>query len=321
MSSSIRAAVVKAWGNVPAYDTIELPAPSEDQVRVKVLSAGVHTLVRSRAAGKHFSVAGRNPPHVPGTDGVGIIPETNQLVYFNALLAPTGSFAQEINVGKRDVFPLPEGADPDTIAVLVNPAMSSWMALSARANVQPGSGVRVAIVGATGVSGQASVQISKAFGASEIVAIGKPGVKLDKTKELGATSLVLLAENLSETDFSVAADVDVVLDYLWGDVSGAALAGIIKARKNPSQRLTWVEIGALAGETQALPASLLRKANVALLGCGPGSWTFPELYAQTPNMLRAIVKDGLRADYEVKKLEDMESWWNETGGARPVVKP
>ncbi|KAK3208306.1 hypothetical protein GRF29_77g302431 [Pseudopithomyces chartarum] len=317
---SIHAGVVKTWGDAPIYDKIDLPTPSEDQVRVKVLAAGVHTLVRSRAAGKHFSVAGKNPPHVPGTDGVGIIPETNQLVYFNALLAPTGSLAQEINVGKRDVFPLPEGADVNTIAVLINPALSSWMALTTRAGIQPGSGVKVAIIGATGVSGQAAVQISKAFGASEIVTIGKPGAKLEKTKELGATAVIPLAENLAETDFSAAADVDVVLDYLWGDVSSASLAGIISARKNPSQRLSWIEIGALAGENHSVPASLLRKANVALLGCGPGSWSFPELYAQTPQMLEAVVKGGITADYAVKKLEDVESWWNETGGARPLVK-
>lgn len=316
----IPAAVVKAWGEAPVYDTIDLPAPTEDQVRVKVVAAGVHNLVRSRAAGNHFSVAGKNPPHVPGTDGVGIILDTNQLVYFNALLAPTGSLAQEINVGKRDVFPLPEGADPDTIAVLTNPALSSWMALTARAGVQPGTGVKVGIIGATGVSGQAAVQISKAFGASEVVAIGKPGPKLESAKELGATSLIPLADTLNQTDFSAAADVDVVLDYLWGDVSAAAFAGIINARKNPSQRLTWVEIGALAGESQGIPASLLRKANVALLGCGPGSWTFPEMYAQTPGMLKAVVEAGIKAEYTVRKLEDVESWWGESGGKRGLVK-
>ncbi|KAF2442070.1 zinc-containing alcohol dehydrogenase [Karstenula rhodostoma CBS 690.94] len=317
---SIHAGVVKVWGNTPVYDSIDLPAPSEDQIRVKVLAAGVHTLVRSRAAGKHFTVAGKNPPHIPGTDGVGIIPETNQKVYFNALLSPTGSLAQEINLGKHDVFPLPEGADPDTIAVLVNPAMSSWMALTARAGVQPGSSVKVAIVGATGVSGQTAVQISKAFGASEIVTIGKPGPKLEKTKQLGATALIPLAEDLTKTDFSAAADVDVVLDYLWGDVSSAAFAGIINARKNKNQRLNWVDIGAVAGDTQPIPASFLRKANVALLGCGPGSWTFSELYGQLPAMLEALVKGDVKTDFAVKRLEDVESWWNEKGGARPLVR-
>jgi NADPH:quinone reductase-like Zn-dependent oxidoreductase len=198
--------------------------------------------------------------------------------------------------------------------------MSSWMALTARADVQPSRGVKIAIVGATGVSGQAAVQISKAFGASKIVAIGKPGAKLDKTKELGATETIPLSEDLTQTDFSIATDVDVVLDYLWGDVSNAAMAGIIRGRKYPNQRLSWVEIGSLAGETQAVPASLLRQANVALMGCAPGAWSFSELHAQTPRILEAIVKEGFKSEYAVKKLADVETWWDEISDARLLVK-
>jgi NADPH:quinone reductase-like Zn-dependent oxidoreductase len=317
----MHAAVVNAWGDAPEYSEFSLPPPTDSQVRIKVVAAGVHTLVRSRAAGKHFSTAGKNPPHIPGVDGVGTVAETGELVYFNCLMAPTGSLAEEINVNKSDIFPLPKGADPDVTAVMVNATLSSWMAFSARAGVTPGSRFSVAIVGATGVSGQAAVQISKAMGATEIVAIGKPGAKLDKTKENGATATVALAEKLDETDFSAAADVDIVLDYLWGDVTKAVVPGIISKRKNKSQRLSWIEIGSLGGEHVPIPASTLRMANVVFMGCGPGSWTFPELNAQMPHMLKAIAENGLKADFEVKSLKDVKSWWNEKGGARPLVKP
>lgn len=87
---------------------------------------------------------------------------------------PTGSFAGEINVGKNNVFKLPEGADPGAIALLVNGVMSTWMALTARASIVPGQSgpFDVAIIGATGVSGQAAVQIAKAMGAGKIVTMG-----------------------------------------------------------------------------------------------------------------------------------------------------
>ncbi|KAF2257863.1 zinc-containing alcohol dehydrogenase [Lojkania enalia] len=317
----MHAAIVSAWGETPKYSTFDLPPPTPSQVRVKVTAASVHQLVRSRAAGKHFSVFGKNPPHIPGVDGVGTVAETGEAVYFNCLMGATGSLAEEINVEKRDVSPLPEGADPDAIAVLLNPAMSSWMALTARAGITPGSKFTVAIVGATGVSGQTAVQITKAVGATEIVAIGKPGAKLERTKELGATATIELTGNPSETDFSAAADVDVVLDYLYGDITKAALPGIIAKRKNKSQRLTWVEIGALAGEEAPIPASLLRMSNVALVGCAPGSWTFSEFYQQLPQMIKAIAENGLKAECAEKKLVNVEDWWNETGGLRPLVKP
>jgi NADPH:quinone reductase-like Zn-dependent oxidoreductase len=204
--------------------------------------------------------------------------------------------AQEINVDKRDIFPLPEGADADTVAVLVNPGMSGWMALTVRAGVRPGIGGKIAIVGATDVSGHAAVQISRAFGAPKIVAIGKPGAKLDKTKEPGATETMPLSEDPTQTDFSSAIDVDVVLDYFWGDVSNAAMAGIIRGRKLPTQLSRWVGNGSLAEETQAVPASLLSQANVALMGCVPGAWSFPELHAQTLRILEAIVNGGFKSE-------------------------
>ncbi|ORY14551.1 zinc-containing alcohol dehydrogenase [Clohesyomyces aquaticus] len=318
----MHAAIVGSWGSAPKYSTFNLSAPSSSQVRIKILAAGLHNLVRSRAAGQHYTTANKSPPHIPGVDGVGTISETGELFYFNCLMAPTGSFAEEIIVEKKDIVSLPAGADPHTIAVLVNPAMSSWMAFTTRAGIVPGQSFSVAIVGATGVSGQAAVQISKAMGATEIVAIGRPGEKLEKTKYLGATATIALADKLEETDFSAAGDVDVVLDYLWGETAKTALPGIVWKRANKSQRLTWVEIGALAGNENPMSAALLRQANVAVVGCGPGSWTFPELGKQLPTMLETVAKHGLKAEFVVKKLEDVESWWEASkSGPRVLVKP
>jgi NADPH:quinone reductase-like Zn-dependent oxidoreductase len=317
----VNAAIVNNWGAVPTYGTTDLPTASPSQVVVKVVASGVHTIVRSRALGKHFSVAGRSPPHIPGIDGVGTVNGTGQPVYFNALTAATGSLADEIVLERSNIFPLNEKADVNSVAAMVNPALSSWMALTARAGIKKGDAVKIGIIGATGVSGNAAVQIAKAFGASEIVAVGKPGAGLDRAKELGATATIALAENVDETDFSAAADVDVVLDYLWGYVGKAAMTGITYKRKNRSQRLTWVQIGSLAGEDMGVSSTILRKANVAVLGCGPGSWTFGELGQQLPGMLDTIVQEGLTTDFAVKELKDVESWWDEKGGKRVVVRP
>lgn len=316
-----KAAVVSTWGQPPIYQDITLPSPSSSQVRIKILAAGFHNLVRTRASGKHFSVAGKSPPHVPGVDGVGTVISTGELVYFSCLTAPTGSFAEEINVEKKDIYQLPDGADPDTIALLTNPAMSGWMGLTTRAGLSgeksKNQGFSVAIIGATGVSGHAAVQVSKALGATTIIAIGKPGAKLDKTTQLGATKTIALGD---DADFSPAADVDVVLDYLWGSVASSTLNGILASRKNMNQRLTWVEIGALAGDESGVSAAVLRKANIAFVGSGPGSWTFKELGEQLPKVLVAMVEGGMKAEYEVAKLSEVETWWSEEG-VRKVVKP
>lgn len=315
-------AVVTTWGAPPKYQPLDLPPPTETQVRIRVLFAGLPNLVRSRAAGQHYSVAHTTPPHIPGVDGVGTLVPSDELVYFTSLTAPTGSFASEINVEKRDVWKLPDGADPQQVAVLVNAVMSGWMALTARVGIVPGQkkGWSVAVLGATGVSGQAAVQVAKALGAERVVAIGKPGAKLEKTKDLGATATIALSGNKEETDYSAAADVDVVLDYLWGDVASVVLPGIIEKREKKSQRLSWVEIGALGGDEVSVSGALLRKANLVLLGCGPGSWSFKELGAQMPAMLEGIVKGGMRADFKVEELEEVERWWSDAEGPRKLVK-
>ena len=72
---------------------------------------------------------------------------------------------------------------------------------------------------------------------------------------MGATALIALSGKLEDTNFGEAADVDVVLDYLWSDVAKVVVHGIIARRRNKSQRPTWVEIGALAGH------------DVQILGC------------------------------------------------------
>lgn len=247
---------------------------------------------------------------------------SDELVYFTSLTAPTGSFASQINVEKRDVWKLPDGADPQQVAVLVNAVMSGWMALTARVGIVPGQreAWSVAVLGATGVSGQAAVQVAKALGAEKVVAIGKPGEKLERTRELGATATIALSGEGEETDFTAAADVDVVLDYLWGDVARVVLPGIIDKRKDKSQRLSWVEIGALGGDGVEVSGALLRKANLVLMGCGPGSWSFKELGAQMPAMLEGIVEGGMRAEFKVERLEEVESWWGDSEGPRKLVK-
>jgi NADPH:quinone reductase-like Zn-dependent oxidoreductase len=254
-------------------------------------------------------------------DGVGTLVSSDELVYFTSLTAPTGSFASEINVEKRDVWKLPDGADPQQVAVLVNAVMSGWMALTARVGIMPGQkeSWSVAVLGATGVSGQAAVQVAKALGAERVVAIGKPGVKLEKTKELGATATIALG-NEEKVDFSAAADVNVVLDYLWGDVAQTVLPEVVEKRKDKSQKLSWVEIGALGGDGAEVSGALLRKANLVLLGCGPGSWSFKELGAQMPAMLEGIVEGGIRAEFKVERLEEVERWWSDAEGPRKLVK-
>ena len=53
-------------------------------------------------------------------------------------------------------------------------------------------------------------------------------------------------------------DVDVVIDYLWGEPTADALGAIIPNRADDSQQLTWLQIGSVAGSTAPIPSAALR---------------------------------------------------------------
>jgi hypothetical protein len=85
------------------------------------------------------------------------------------------------------------------------------------------------------------------------------------------------------------------------------MSGVISKRKNKSQRLTWIDIGAVTGDTASVSASLLQ-SNTVLMGCAPSAYTSKELGEQYPPILRTISENGLTTDYVAKHLADVESW-------------
>ncbi|CAD0053960.1 unnamed protein product [Aureobasidium pullulans] len=137
-------AQVSEWGQPPKYvnvpDLEPLPAGS-GLVRIKVQAAGLHSVVRARAAGTHFS--SKSLPHVPGTDGVGITVDAA-------------------------VTLLPSGVDPQQAAALVNPGLSSWMAMKARTQNLPDN-FSVLIMGATSASGAIAIPLARSLGAAKVI--------------------------------------------------------------------------------------------------------------------------------------------------------
>ncbi|KAF2231675.1 GroES-like protein [Viridothelium virens] len=339
----IHAAVVTTFGSPPTYQPFTLPPPGPSQHRIRVLATALHTLVRARAAGKHYS----SPPlpQIPGVDGVGLIESSSatttssllpgQLVYFNALANPTGSFATHINVAAADTFPLPASTSPATLAAVVNGGMSSWMALTSRAGISASDqGISkpfsACVLGATGTSGRIAVQMCKALGASTVVAVGRNAGALEATRELGADVLVRLPgvgekekekEKLEEVGWEAAAEMDVVLDYLWGETSAVAMRRVLGARRDKTRRLVWVGVGSITGAVAGVDQSLLRKSNTMICGCGPGSYSMDELRQQLPRLLEVLVQKGVRSEVEVRKLTDVEKVWAETGTKRLVFEP
>lgn len=306
----MRAAVVRSFDAPPRFGTVDTPRPGgEHEVLVDVLAAGLHPRVRSGADGSHYTSDGVLPL-VPGIDAVGRT-AAGELLYFVAPDGALGTMAEQAVVDRRRAVTLPADTDPVAVAAAMNPAMSSWVALRRRVTLPPGAGVLV--LGATGSAGRLAVRIAKRLGAAYVVAAGRDPERLALLPGLGADGTVSLlgdAERVADQLGQAAADVDVVIDYLWGPAAEHAMPALLTARADRSRPLDWIQIGSMAGADITLPSALLRGANLRIVGSGQGSLTTAGILAELPSLAVEITSGTLAADPLALPLSQVEQAWN-----------
>jgi NADPH:quinone reductase-like Zn-dependent oxidoreductase len=317
----INAAVVSSFDRPPRWEPFDLPAPAdEDQEVVDVLAVGLHPRVRSGAAGRHYTSTGKLPL-VPGVDGVGRRAD-GRIVYFVADDDLVGPMATRTVIDSRRSVPLPEGADVVKIAAAMNPAMSAWVALRRRVPIQAGQSVL--ILGATGNAGQMAIQVAKRLGAGRVVGAGRDQARLATLAGIGADATVALTDDPQATAAALAreaAEVDLVIDYLWGEPAGAAIMALLQARSDRSRELNWIQIGSMAGPTIELPSVALRSANFRLQGNGQGAVSTRAYLAELPPLIDEIDNGGIAVTAQPVPLADVETAWSapEVPGVRTVL--
>jgi len=318
----MKAAVVTDFTRAPRYaDFPEPTAARPAELVVDVLAAGLHPRVRSQADGSHYTSAG-TLPMVPGVDGVGR-DATGALRYFVLDEPRLGAMAERTVIDARRSIVLPPHADPVAVAAAMNPVMSSWLALAHRARIEPGRSVL--ILGATGSAGRMAVQVARRFGAARIVVAGRDPERLAQVaaRAEAAVSLRGADDEVAAAIAHEAADVDVVLDYVWGPTTAAAMTALITARPDRGAPLTWVEIGSVGGPSAAIPSAALRAADLRLVGSGQGSVGTREILAELPAMAEAITSGEFDADAVPIPLADVERAFADPAlaEARVVIVP
>jgi len=319
----IHAAVVRSFDRPPRYEPFDLPAPADgDHALLEVLAVGLHPRVRTGASGSHYTSTGKLPM-VPGIDGVGRR-EDGRTLYFVSDDDLPGPMATHTVIDTRRSVALPDGADVVKIAAAMNPAMSSWVALRRRVPLQPGQSVLV--LGATGNAGQMAIQVAKRLGAGHVIAAGRDQTRLGTLPGLGADATVALTDDADGTAAALAeaaAEVDLVIDYLWGKPAGDAIMTLLQARADRSRALNWIQIGAMAGPTIELPSVALRSANFRLQGNGQGAVSTRTYLEELPSLVDEIESGGIAVTAKAVPLADVESAWNapEVPGVRTVLVP
>jgi NADPH:quinone reductase-like Zn-dependent oxidoreductase len=307
------AAVVRSFDAPPAYEPFDLPASAEHQIVVDVLAAGLHPRVRSQADGSHYT-SDSELPLVPGIDGVGRLPD-GRLVFFVLPDTTMGSMAEQTVIDSRRSLELPDGADAVTLAAAMNPAMSSWVALRQRIDFQAGQSVLV--LGAAGNAGRLAVQVAKRLGAGEVIAAGRDAGRLSALTALGADALVELGGDLPQA----ACDVDVVLDYLWGEPAANGLIALARGRSDAAKPVSWIQIGAVAGPDAAIPSAALRSTNLRVLGSGQGSVPTRVILDELRSLATEITDGSLPVGARTVPLSQVTQAWLQPSAERVVIVP
>jgi NADPH:quinone reductase-like Zn-dependent oxidoreductase len=317
----MHAAVVTSFDAPPRYLEFPTPVPNgENEILVDVLASGLHPRVRSQANGSHYTSTDELPL-VPGIDGVGRGPD-GVLRYFILPDTTMGAMADQTVVDTRRSVVLPESSDPIAVAAAANPAMSSWVALRQRIKFEAGQSVLV--LAATGNAGKMAVQVAKLFGADRIVAAARGGDRLAELPALGATDTVLLegeADDIARRLGQGAGDVDVVIDYLWGEPGAAAMIAVVTARADEGKPLTWIQVGSVAGPVAPIPSAALRSTRLQIVGSGQGSVSPREIRAELPQLAAEISKGTLTIDAHAVPLADVERAWADKTRQRIVLVP
>lgn len=209
----------------------DIPAPeiSENEVLVKIKTAGVNPLDNMIVRGEVKLLVPYAFPLVMGNEFVGVIEktgsavkkfETGDRVYGRMPLKKIGAFAEYAAVEQSSIAKVPEYLSDEEAACV---PLTALTALQAFELMHPKAGETVFISGGTGSLGAMAIPVAKRFGLNVIT--NGNGSSEERVRKLGADQFI----DYKKEDYAkVLSDVDYVLDTL-GDRELAKEFGILKA--------------------------------------------------------------------------------------------
>jgi NADPH:quinone reductase-like Zn-dependent oxidoreductase len=215
--SAMKAIVQDVYGSadVLALREIEQPDVRDDEVRVRVMAAGVdrgalHLMTGVPYLMRILGVGLRRPKtRVPGTNVAGHVDavgkavtrfEQGDEVYGTC----KGSYAEYACARAAQLAPKPANITFEQLAGVPHAGFAALQGLRDHGNVQPGQ--KVLIVGASGAVGSMGVQLAKAFGAHVTGVCSTSNV--DMVRSLGADEVI----DYTHDDFADGTCYDLVLD-------------------------------------------------------------------------------------------------------------
>jgi NADPH2:quinone reductase len=214
-------------------------------------------------------------PFVPGQEAAGEIVAVGEgidraaigrrVFGSTAFLNGRGGLAQECLMAGDAVYDIPEGMSGVQAAGFYIPYWTAWIGLVRRAALSPSDVVLV--LGASGSSGCAAVQLAKAIGA-RVIAVAGGAEKVRFCRGLGADAVIdRRREDISTKtrELTDGRGADVVYDPVGGEAGRAAFeATAFEGR--------FVVIGFASGRWVRIDVSETLFPNISVLGALPGGF-------------------------------------------------
>jgi len=224
-------------------------------------------------------------PFVPGMEVAGTVtavgPEVKSVKPGDrvAALSSLGGYAEKIGAPEATVMKLPAGLSSEDACALMCGYGTSHHALKQRAKLQPGE--TLCVLGASGATGIAAIQIGKLMG-GKVIGVASSEEKRAIASRAGA-DIVIGYDNLKD-DLKEATNgkgADVAFDPVGGEAFDAL-----------SRSMAWngrlLVIGFASGTIPQFPVNLALVKGFSVVGVFWGSFTQKEPKAYAENMQELI---------------------------------
>ncbi|MFN3230575.1 MAG: NADPH:quinone oxidoreductase family protein [Alphaproteobacteria bacterium] len=235
--------------DVLTLQDIEIPDPAENQIEVEVLAAGVGLPDFLMTAGNYPAV--QVPPVTPGQEVAGVVTKVGpgadfkvgDRVMTSTLFAQgSGGFAERCLGNTSMTTLIPDGLPVEQAAGFLVPYHTAYVGLVQRGELKEGE--ILLVLGGSGSSGSAAIQLGKALGAT-VIATASSDEKADFCRDLGADDVI----NHRET----------AIHHAMRDITGGVGPSIV-----------YDPVGGSAYE-QATKC-VAQYGRIILIGYGSGSW-------------------------------------------------
>lgn len=258
--------------NLEGPDTVELaqvpaPRPGDGQVLIEVRAAGVAFPEVLQTRGRYQVKPAL--PFIPGAEVAGVIAEApvGAPVAVGdrvAALPFLGGFADQVACSLDAVFPIPDRLGFAEAAAIPFNYLTAHFALLRRGRMAEGE--TVLVHGAAGGVGSAAIQIAKAFGAGQVIAVTSTTEKGEAAVRFGADEFVL-ADGFRDAvrERTGGRGVNLVVDTVGGDRFTDSLRSLAADGR-------MLVIGFTAGSIPEVKVNRLLLNNLDVIGVGWGAY-------------------------------------------------